>query len=298
MAGAPGLEIWGPYESYERVRDTILEAGAEFGLLPVGSRAYSSNTLESGWIPSPLPAIYSSEAERGYREWLPANSYEAIQVLSGSFFSDDIEDYYTNPYDLGYGHIIKYDHDFIGRDALEALVPSSSARRSRSAWDAEDLAEVFASLLDVEGPRLPGLRSAERQLRLVELRLGDRRRRQCRRPVDVHGLQRQRAPRRCRWPRSTRRSRSAPSCGSSGASRSRRRRPTSSRIVQKEVRVIVVAGSVRGDRAHRVRRGLARERRRPLGEPPPPATRPRRPRGAGWRSAGAAEVRDPLGRGL
>src|ERR1700728_3776770 len=102
MAGAPGLEIWGPYESYERVRDAILEAGAEFGLLPVGSRAYSSHTLESGWIPSPLPAIYSSEAERGYREWLPANSYEATQVLSGSFDSDNIEDYYTHPYDLGY----------------------------------------------------------------------------------------------------------------------------------------------------------------------------------------------------
>ena len=65
MAGAPGLEIWGPYESYEQVRDAILEAGAEFGLVPVGSRAYSSNTLESGWIPSPLPAVYSSEAERG-----------------------------------------------------------------------------------------------------------------------------------------------------------------------------------------------------------------------------------------
>ena len=41
MAGAPGLEIWGPFETYEKVRNTILEAGAEFGLLPVGSRAYS-----------------------------------------------------------------------------------------------------------------------------------------------------------------------------------------------------------------------------------------------------------------
>ena len=28
---------------------------------PVGSRAYASNTLESGWIPSPLPAIYTGE---------------------------------------------------------------------------------------------------------------------------------------------------------------------------------------------------------------------------------------------
>ena len=152
MAGAPGLEIWGPYESYERVRETILEAGAEFGLLPVGSRAYSSNTLESGWIPSPLPAIYSSEAERGYREWLPASSYEAIQVLSGSFVSDDIEDYYTNPYDLGYGHIIKYDHDFIGREALAGLNPEEQRKKVTLAWNAEDLGEVFASLLDVEGP--------------------------------------------------------------------------------------------------------------------------------------------------
>ena len=64
MAGAPGLELWGPYESYEKVRDAILEAGREFGLEPCGSRAYSANTLESGWIPSPLPAIYTSEGLR------------------------------------------------------------------------------------------------------------------------------------------------------------------------------------------------------------------------------------------
>ena len=27
MAGAPGLEIWGPYETYDEVKETILEAG-------------------------------------------------------------------------------------------------------------------------------------------------------------------------------------------------------------------------------------------------------------------------------
>jgi len=39
----------------------ILEAGKDFGLTAVGSRAYASNTLESGWIPSPLPAVYTGE---------------------------------------------------------------------------------------------------------------------------------------------------------------------------------------------------------------------------------------------
>ena len=61
MAGAPGPRDLGPYETYDEIRDAILEAGKEFGLEPVGSRAYPSNTLESGWIPSPLPAIYTGE---------------------------------------------------------------------------------------------------------------------------------------------------------------------------------------------------------------------------------------------
>ena len=147
MAGAPGLEIWGPYEDAERIRNTILEAGREFGLEPVGSRAYASNTLESGWIPSPLPAIYSSEAERAYREWLPADGYEATNALAGSFVSKDIEDYYLNPWELGYGSFVKFDHDFIGRDALEAIVPAEQRKKVTLAWNAEDLGEIMTSLL-------------------------------------------------------------------------------------------------------------------------------------------------------
>jgi glycine cleavage system aminomethyltransferase T len=38
--------------------------------------------------------------------------------LGGSFVSENIEDYYLTPYDLGYGHVVKFDHDFIGREAL------------------------------------------------------------------------------------------------------------------------------------------------------------------------------------
>jgi vanillate/3-O-methylgallate O-demethylase len=150
MAGAPGLEIWGPYESYEKVRNAILEAGSEFGLEPVGSRAYSSNTLESGWIPSPLPAIYSGEELRKYREWLPANSYEAVNAIAGSFVSDNIEDYYTNPWQLGYGSFIKFDHDFIGADALKKIDGATQRKKVTLAWNAEDLGKVMTSILDTE----------------------------------------------------------------------------------------------------------------------------------------------------
>jgi len=152
MAGAPGLEIWGPYEDHDAIRDAIVEAGAEFGLLPVGSRAYPSNTLESGWIPSPLPAIYTGEAERGYREWLGVDSYEATGTLAGSFVSDNIEDYYLTPWELGYGSFVKFDHDFIGRDALEKVDPTTQRRKVTLAWEPEDMTKLYASLFDVEGP--------------------------------------------------------------------------------------------------------------------------------------------------
>jgi vanillate/3-O-methylgallate O-demethylase len=72
MAGAPGLEIWGPYEEREEILAAIIEAGKDFGLVQVGSRAYATNTLESGWIPSPLPAVYTGASMKAYREWLPA----------------------------------------------------------------------------------------------------------------------------------------------------------------------------------------------------------------------------------
>ncbi|WP_027930511.1 vanillate/3-O-methylgallate O-demethylase [Amycolatopsis thermoflava] len=152
MAGAPGLEIWGPYETYDKIRDAILEAGREFGLEPCGARAYSCNTLESGWIPSPLPAVYTSEELRAYREWLPAESYEATNALAGSFVSDDIRDYYLNPWELGYGSFVKFDHDFIGRDALAAIDPETQRRKVTLAWNAEDVGKLLANPVAKDGP--------------------------------------------------------------------------------------------------------------------------------------------------
>lgn len=148
MAGAPGLEIWGPYEEREEIRETIVEAGKEFGLAQVGARAYATNTLESGWIPSPLPAVYTDERMRPYREWLPATSYEASGSLGGSFYSNDIADYYVTPYEIGYGPFIKFDHDFIGREALEGIADQPHRRKVTFAWNPDDVAEAWRSMLE------------------------------------------------------------------------------------------------------------------------------------------------------
>ncbi len=122
-------------------------------MLPVGSRTYSSNTIESGWIPSPLLTIYTGEELRGYREWLGADSYEAVNALAGSFVGGSIEDYYLTPWELGYGGFVRFDHDFIGREALEQVDPATQKRKVTLAWNAEDMKKIWGSLVDVDGPQ-------------------------------------------------------------------------------------------------------------------------------------------------
>jgi vanillate/3-O-methylgallate O-demethylase len=147
MVGQPGWEIVGPWAHGEAVRDALLDAGRDIGLQPVGSRAYPTTTLESGWIPSPLPAIYTGEKMRSYRQWLSATSYEATASLGGSFVSDDITDYYVNPYELGYGPFIAFDRPFVGCQALERMASGLRRRKVTLVWHPDDIAGVFRSLL-------------------------------------------------------------------------------------------------------------------------------------------------------
>ena len=146
MVGQPGWELFGPWEDGDAVRDAIVKAGQEYGIRQVGSRAYPTTCLESGWIPSPLPAIYTGSEMKPYRHWLRTNSYEAMASLGGSFYSDDITAYYLTPYDLGYGPFVKFDHDFVGRQALEKMAGHQTRQKVTLVWNGEDLERAFGSL--------------------------------------------------------------------------------------------------------------------------------------------------------
>jgi vanillate/3-O-methylgallate O-demethylase len=152
MVGEPGLELWGPYEEREEIRAAIVAAGRDFGLREVGARAYFTNAMESGWIPTPLPAIYTGEKMKAYRSWLPATSFEATCSIGGSFVSGNIQDYYMTPYELGYGIFVKFDHDFIGREALEKMAMEPQRKKVTFAWNGDDVTKVFHSLFEQGDP--------------------------------------------------------------------------------------------------------------------------------------------------
>lgn len=148
MAGQSGFELFGPWAEGEDVLAAILAAGTEFGLRRAGAKAYSTSNLESGWIPTAVPAIFGPEM-KGYREWL---AEDALGSLGGSMDSADITDYYVTPYDIGYGHTVKFDHDFLGRGALERVAAGEHRRKVTLVWNADDIALAVRTLYE---PGLP-----------------------------------------------------------------------------------------------------------------------------------------------
>ncbi len=146
MAATPGLEIFGPYEYHDAVLDAILAAGEEYGIRQLGSKAYKTGKIGSGWMVGPVPAIYESEEMRPYREWLDSDGTEANFAIGGSFVSEDTRDYYMTPMERGQGHLVDFDHEFVGKAALKETKADEQRERVTFVWDEQDVVDVYASL--------------------------------------------------------------------------------------------------------------------------------------------------------
>lgn len=151
MAGTPGFEVYGPWDSQGDVRAALEAAGAKYGLRKVGALAYSTTAQESGWMPMPLPAIYTGEEMKPYREWLNQYYLESIGSLGGSLVSDRIEDHYVDPIEVGYGGLIDWDRDFVGRDALREKAANRKRTKVTLEWNDEDVAKVMADAVFPNG---------------------------------------------------------------------------------------------------------------------------------------------------
>lgn len=150
MAGEIGYELQGPVEHGPDVYEAILEAGQEYGIRRLGGRAAMINHLEACFptiITDYIPAIFGEDMTVYRNEFLDGvGPGLATFNVAGSFDADDISAWYRSPVELGWGRYAKFDHDFIGSEAVREELDNPRRVMRTLVWNAEDVLDVHASL--------------------------------------------------------------------------------------------------------------------------------------------------------
>ncbi|MGI6216598.1 MAG: hypothetical protein ACOYIK_03180 [Coriobacteriales bacterium] len=159
MSGNLAYEIHGPMSDFVTIYDKVWAAGQKFGAQKLGSLAYNLfNHTEAGFpninLHYPLPWMESGE---GMADWCRKNPalafYNLSRDLRGSL-GDDLEDRFMTPYDTGIGYLVKFNHDFMGREALEKIAEKPSRTVCTLEWNPESVAKVFAAEITPGGEKV------------------------------------------------------------------------------------------------------------------------------------------------
>lgn len=148
MAGEIGFEFQGPIEHQAELFNYIFEMGEEFNCRRLGYKTAMINHLEACFATfgvhyaAPLDESYENyQREAGFEPYYPA--------ITGSF-DGDWNNLARSPYEMGWSSCIKFDHDFIGRDALEKELENPKQIIVTLELNNDDMTELYASLFQTE----------------------------------------------------------------------------------------------------------------------------------------------------
>jgi glycine cleavage system aminomethyltransferase T len=146
MAGTLGYEVHGPADKATALYDAILTAGEPFGMVKIGWHAWQMHHTADGFPQSfvhfPLP--WGEDKGLMASMGMPPEMERFPGTYAGSM-GDDLELLYRNPFELGWGPAVKFDHDFIGRVALEKEAAAPRRKMVTLVWNPEDVVDVCAS---------------------------------------------------------------------------------------------------------------------------------------------------------
>jgi len=121
----------------------------------LGGRTKMVNHVEA-CFPTPsvdyVPALFGETEKEFTAAYFSANAQANYRNTDGSYQYTDISELYRTPVELGWKKNVKFDHDFIGRAALEPEVASPKRAMATLVWNADDVADVYASLFRKDTP--------------------------------------------------------------------------------------------------------------------------------------------------
>lgn len=147
MSGTLAYELHGPVEHAREVYRALLTAGEEYGIRRMGVQAYMCQHTEGGFGQGYYHFPLAWDDDERLQEFFATLGFPPIGKdlrLHGSA-GDDMARRHRSPYDLGWGHMVKFDHDFVGMEALEREAAADATRMVTLVWNPEDVAEVYLS---------------------------------------------------------------------------------------------------------------------------------------------------------
>jgi glycine cleavage system aminomethyltransferase T len=151
MAGSLAYEVHGKVEDALAVYAALLKAGAPFGITEIGRHAYRNTHTENGFPQIGIHHLFA--ADQGFMEFFAqadVNGSRALR-LTGSM-GPDYWPRLRNIVELGWSRMIKFDHDFVGREALEKEVANPRRQMVSLVWNADDILDVYRSYLEPGEP--------------------------------------------------------------------------------------------------------------------------------------------------
>ena len=156
MTSEWGYEFQAPIQYSDQLKEALMKAGEPFGVVFYGDLGCLTQEVESGFMQEMcdfVPAIASqSEDDIDYRNFeqqhLPGMWHFMIK-RKGSFEYDDPSALYRSPMELGEGAMVKFDHDFVGREAVEAEHADPKRVARTLVWNAEDFLDIYRSYFEL-----------------------------------------------------------------------------------------------------------------------------------------------------
>ena len=141
MSGNLAYEVRGPIEDSEIVYDAVFRAGQDLGIQRLGWRTYLVNHVEGGFPQMCWTFWTAGYAEPGFREICFA------PTVTGSVDPANSRARLRTPAEVGWQKAVRFDHEFIGRKALEKEVADPRRTVVTLRWNPDDVMDIYGSLL-------------------------------------------------------------------------------------------------------------------------------------------------------
>ena len=153
MSGTLGYEIHGDIEYAKELWKKIITIGNPYGIRPLGGLAYGLDHTAGGFPQIGNSFISAMTTDPGFIKFSTPEktggsvSYDEsamVMELTGSA-GTDLARHLFNPFEVGLGHCINWNHEFRGKSALQEYAKNRKRGIVTLLWNPEDLAEVYIS---------------------------------------------------------------------------------------------------------------------------------------------------------